>query len=125
MSSAFECGHRRELRPSDQEAKSDGSIEVGDALAVGGKRMAVANKQAENHIIDRAVVIVRCGERKAGNGYRSSRIVLSINQPAPQRQPSSARMPRVTTVGKASHLCSGLGHGRQHYISGWIVEVFV
>lgn len=50
--SAFRLGfHRSE---SDQEAKNDGRIEVGEAFAGGGRRAAVANRQAENHIRSRA-----------------------------------------------------------------------
>ena len=51
--SAFKLGfHRSEL---GQEAKKDGRIEVGDALAGGGARAVAASKQAENHIRSRAV----------------------------------------------------------------------
>ena len=53
MSSVFKFDfQRRELRLSGQDAKKDGSIEVGEALAV-GDRTAVANKQAINRISSR------------------------------------------------------------------------
>jgi len=67
VSSAFKFGSLRSgLRPSDQEAKNDGRIDAGDALVAGGRRTAVANKQAENHIASRAIV---SRKRKARNGY--------------------------------------------------------
>jgi len=67
VSATFRFGSRRsELRAPDQEAKNEGRIDVGDALVAGGRRTAVASKQAENHITGRAVVSRR---RKARNGY--------------------------------------------------------
>ena len=67
MSSAFKFGSFRSgLRPSDQEVKNDGRIDVGEAFVAGGRRAAVANKQAENHIAGRAIV---SRKRKARNGY--------------------------------------------------------
>lgn len=57
-SSVFKLDPQRsELRLCDQDAKKDGRIEVGEALAAGG-RTAVANKQARNRILSRVVVVV-------------------------------------------------------------------
>ena len=51
----FELGFQRsELRFSDQGARKDVSIDVGDAL-VAGRMAAVANKQAKNRITSRVV----------------------------------------------------------------------
>lgn len=53
VSSAFKLGfHRSE---SDQEVKSEGRSEVGEAVAGGGRR-AAASVQAGNHMRSRAVV---------------------------------------------------------------------
>lgn len=69
VSSVFKLDPQRsELRLCDQDAKKDGRIEVGEALAAGG-RTAVANKQARNRILGRVVVVVSC-QREARDGYR-------------------------------------------------------
>ena len=94
MSSVFKLDFQRnELRLCDQEARKDGSIEVGEALAA-GDRTAVANKQARNRILSRAVVVVS-RQRKARDGYRLSRVALCISQPA-TTQRNSTPMPRAT-----------------------------
>lgn len=55
--SVFEfASHRSEPRLSDQEVKNDGRSEVGDPFTGGGRRAAVASRQAENHITSRAIV---------------------------------------------------------------------
>ena len=73
MSSAFELDSQRsELRLSDQDAKKDGSVEVGEALAAGG-RTAVANTQARNRMASRTVDRGRKSSEKRESGYCPSR----------------------------------------------------
>ena len=102
MSSVFELGiHRSELILSDQDARKDGSIDVGDAL-VACRTATVANKQAKVRIISRII-----GSNRGSLEKSEKRVLFiqnsSLYKPDSTTQPDSARTPRVTLVGRTIH----------------------
>jgi hypothetical protein len=113
VSFVFKLGFQlSELKLSDQDAKKDGSIEVGEALAAGG-RTAVANKQARSRISSRSRKSSEKSERRVSFVRNSPFYKL-----ASTTQPKSARIPRATD----DNHNKGVGCSRKHYISRWIVK---